>query len=252
MSWSTTRKYGYFFALIVAIIVLVGIPGFLLFYRAPTCFDGKQNGAERGTDCGGSCVKLCLADFAAPRILWAYSTRVVPGVYNALSYVQNPNQGVQAGPVSYVFKLYDAEGILVASREGRAFIPAGQRFAVFESALRTGLRVPTRTTFEFSSDPEWRAGTPFSSMKVLSIDLSASNSPEATVRVQNTALNKGFANVVAVIVLYDKDDNRISFSKTVIPKIGPNEPQSIYFTWPEPFSSEVLRSELLFQAPEAI
>jgi hypothetical protein len=252
MSWSTTRKYGYFFALVVAIIVLVGVPGFLLFYKAPTCFDGKQNGGERGVDCGGACVKLCLADFAAPRVLWTYSARVVPGIYNTLSYIQNPNQGVQAGPVSYVFKLYDADGILVASREGKAFIPAGQRFAVFESAIRTGQRIPTRTTFEFSSDPEWRVGKPFMSLRVLSIDIATSTAPGAGVRVENMFRDQGFSNVTAIIVLYDRDDNRISFSRTIIPKIGPGESLPIYFTWPEPFSSEVFRSELLFMAPDSI
>jgi hypothetical protein len=252
MSWSTTRKYGYLSAFVMAVIVLVGVPAFLLLYKAPTCFDGKQNGAERGIDCGGACVKLCLADFASPRVLWTYSTRVVPGVYNALSYIQNPNQGVRAGPVSYVFKLYDAEGILVASREGKAFIPAGQRFAVFEGAVRTGQRIPTRTTFEFSSDPEWRAGNPFVSLRVLSIDLATSTAPGASVLVENTALDRGFSNVVASIILYDKDDNRVSFSRTIIPKIGPGESLPIYFTWPEPFSTEILRSELLFLAPDSI
>ncbi len=251
-SWSTTRKYGYFFALVVAIIVLVGIPAFLLFYEAPTCFDGGKNGTERGVDCGGACVKLCLADFAAPRVLWVHSTRVVPGIYNALSYVQNPNQGVRTGLIAYVFKLYDAEGILVASREGSTFIPAGQRFAVFEGAIRTGLRVPVRTTFEFSSDPEWQIGSQLTSIRVLTIDVSTSTSPEATVRIENTSLDRGFSDIDAFIILYDKDDNRLSFSKTVIPRIDPGDSRFLYFTWPEPFSAEVFRSELIFMASEAI
>lgn len=250
-SWSTTRKYGYLSALVIVLVVLVGVPAFLLLYRAPTCFDGRQNGEERGVDCGGACVKLCLADFADPRVLWSYSTRVVPGVYNSMAYIQNPNQGVEAKDLSYVFKLYDAEGLLVASREGRAFVPAGQRTAIFEGAIKTGSRAPTRTTFEFTTTPEWERGESFTSIRVLSIDLSSSDTPSATVRVENQALDRGFSGVDAAIVLYDKDDNRVSFSKTVISSMAPGETLTLYFTWPEAFSSEVFRSELLFSVPRA-
>lgn len=251
-SWSTTRKYGYLSALVIVLAILGGVPAFLLFYSAPTCFDGKQNGEEGGVDCGGACVKLCLADFADPRVLWSYSTRVVPGVYNSMAYVQNPNQGVEASGLPYVFKLYDAEGLLVASREGRAFVPAGQRTAIFEGAIRTGSRSPTRTTFEFVTSPEWERGESFTSLRVLSIDLASSGTPTATVRVENQALDRGFSNVDAAIVLYDKDDNRVSFSKTVIGKIAPGETQTLYFTWPEAFSSEIFRSELLFSVPKEV
>jgi hypothetical protein len=249
-SWSTTRKYGYLSALIFAIGVFVGVPGFLLFYKAPTCFDGKQNGGERGVDCGGACVRLCLADFAAPRVLWSYSQRIVPGVYNSLAYVQNPNQAVQAGPVAYVFRLYDAEGLLVAQREGSAFIPAGQKVAVFEGSVRTGERVPAKTTFEFTSDPDWRKGAPFTSLKTLLIDLATSSSPSVEVRIENSSLDRGFSNVVATVVLYDGNDNRVAFSRTVVSKIGPGESQVLYFTWPEPFPVDIVRSEVLFALPQ--
>ncbi len=245
-SWATKRKYGYFFALVILVLLFVGVPAFYLLYTPPTCFDGKQNGEERGVDCGGACVKLCLADFASPRVLWSYSMKIVPGVYNALAYVQNPNQSVQAGSVSYQFKMYDFEGILVAQRSGSAYIPAGQRLAIFEGGIQTGVRVPTKTTFEFTSEPDWRAGTAFTSMKTLSIDLATGTSPRAEARVQNESANMTFSNVNVYIVLYNKDDNRVAFSKTVISQIGPTETQTLYFTWPEAFAEDIVRSEVLF------
>ena len=245
-SWSTKRKYGYFFALVTLVLIFLGVPAFYVLYTPPTCFDGKQNGAERGVDCGGACVKLCLADFAAPRILWSYSMKIVPGVYNALAYVQNPNQSVQTESISYVFRLYDSEGILIAQRLGSAFIPAGQRIGVFESGIRTGERIPTKTTFEFTSEPDWRAGVAFTSMRTLSIDLATSTSPRAEVRVQNEAPDRGFSNLIVYIILYDKNDNRVAFSRTIIPKIAATETQTLYFTWPEAFAENIVRSEVLF------
>lgn len=244
-SWSTKRKYGYLLGVIALGVLLVGVPAFYVFYTPPTCFDGKQNGGERGVDCGGSCVKLCLADFAMPRVLWSYSQRIVPGVYNSLAYVQNPNPAAETF-LSYLFKLYDSEGILVTQRAGSAFIPAGQRLAIFEGTLRTGERIPARTTFEFTSEPDWRGGVPFTDMKTLSIDLTQGNSPSAEVRVQNSSPRASYKNVNAYIVLFNKDDNRLAFSKTVIPQIAPTETQTLYFTWPEAFSENVVRSEMLF------
>lgn len=247
-SWSTRRKYGYFFAVIVLAALFIGIPTFLVFYKAPTCFDGKQNGDERGIDCGGSCALLCAADFSAPHILWTYSVPVVPGVYNALAYIQNPNQGVEARSVSYLFKLYDDKGLLVTQRTGNAFIPAGQRFAVFEGGIQTGERKAFRTTFEFTSTPRWQAGRIFSSIRVLDVVLDQSARPSAEVKIGNMAVDQGFADLTAFIILYDKDDNRVSFSKTLIDSITPSERKSIYFTWPTAFSSPIVRSEVMFVA----
>ncbi len=248
-SWSTRRKYGYFFAIIVVLAVIIGVPAFIVFHKPATCSDGKQNGGERGIDCGGACAKLCPADFVEPRVLWAHSTRVVPGVYNSLSYVQNPNPSVIVNSLPYLFKLYDSQGVLVAQKTGKTFVPAGQKFAVFVSGIETGARIPTRTTFEFTSSPEWIPGAQLKGVSVLSINVSegaAGVSPSAEAQIRNTTVDSRFNNLDAFIILYDKDDNRIAFSKTVINSIGPSETQTLSFTWPEAFSQAVIRSEVLF------
>lgn len=252
-SWSTKRKYGYFLAVIGVLAVLVGIPVFIVVHKPATCSDGKQNGDERGIDCGGTCARLCPADFAEARVLWSYSTRVVPGVYNALAYAQNPNQAVVAESVPYLFKLYDNAGVLVAQKTGKTFIPAGQKFAVFVGGIETGGRIPTRTTFEFTSAPQWIPGTPIKGLSVLSINVSegsnasdAAVSPSAIAKIRNTTVDSRFVNLDAFIILFDKDDNRIAFSKTVVNSIGPNETQDLSFTWPEAFSQGVIRSEVIF------
>ncbi|HEU5114911.1 MAG TPA: hypothetical protein VFT82_04055, partial [Candidatus Paceibacterota bacterium] len=123
-SWSTRRRWSYLLIFAALVVLFFGVPFFFLFYKAPTCFDGKQNGNETGIDCGGSCARLCPADFAAPRVLWSYSVQVVPGVFNSLAYVQNPNPSVEADNVPYLFRLYDSQGLLIAERTGKAFVPA--------------------------------------------------------------------------------------------------------------------------------
>ncbi len=60
--WSRMRKRLVLIILIVAIVVLIGVPLYFLFYKAPTCSDGLMNGDETGVDCGGSCQRLCTAE----------------------------------------------------------------------------------------------------------------------------------------------------------------------------------------------
>ena len=247
-SWSTKRKYGYLLVIVGILAFAIGVPFFFFFYKAPTCSDGKQNGGERGVDCGGTCAKLCPADFTSPRVLWAYAVKVVPGVYNLLAYTQNPNQGVEAASLSYIFKMYDDEGILVAEKEGQTFVPAGQKFAIFESGIKTGARVPAITTFEFTNVPDWRIGSIFSQVRLISVDVDQDANPSAEAKIKNDTVDRPFSNITAFIILYDKDDNRVNFSKTIVDRIAPGEQKSIYFTWPEALSDKVVRSEVLFVA----
>jgi len=245
-TWSTRRKYGYFFIFVVALIAAIGLPSFFIFYRAPSCADGIQNQGERGIDCGGPCVRLCPADFAAPRVLWSYSVKIVPGVYNALAYVQNPNPNVKVDSLPYEFKLYDSQGLLVSSRQGVAHVPAGQKFAVFEGGIMTGNRVPVRTTFEFSGTPDWTPGQMLTKVRAENINLTEGESPRAEVSIKNDSPSDSFSNIDAFIILYDKTDNRVTFSKTLIESIGPGETQTLTYTWPEAFPTKIIRSEVLF------
>ncbi len=183
-----------------------------------------------------------------PRVIWAYASQVVPGVYNLLAYVQNPNQAVEAVNLPYIFKMYDDKGILVSQKEGTVFIPAGQKLAVFEGGIRTGERIPAITTFEFTSLPDWRPGTIFSAVRLLSVNLDQSASPSAEVKVKNDTVDQTVSNLTAFIILYDKDDNRVNFSKTLVDQIAPGEQKSLYFTWPQPLSANIVRSEVLFVA----
>ena len=247
-SWSTRRKYGYFFGILLALSILAGVPAFFALYEAPTCADGKHNGDERGIDCGGSCVKLCAADFTPPKVMWSYSMRIVPGVYNSIAYVQNPNQLVESAPLSYVFRLYDKDGLYITERKGKVFVPAGQKFAVFENAIKTGERIPARTTFEFTGEPVWRPGEVLQKVRAESIEVDQAGAPRAEVVVKNDAKDRVYTDLGVYLILYDASDNRTAFSKAVIAKLLPEGRETVYFTWPESFPRPSVRSEVLFVA----
>ena len=251
MSWSAKRKIIIFLIVIVAIGVVVGLPTFFAFYHAPTCFDNVQNQGEEGVDCGGPCTKLCQAGFNPPVELWATSSQVVSGVYNLLAYAANPNIGVGASLVSYDFRLYDALGILLGERKGETAVPAATHFAVFEPTVTTGLRIPTKTFFEFTSVPQWQNASSSALSAVSSNFVVASTTSRLDVSILNSSTAEiDGAGIVAI--LYDSLGNAVAFSKTVAPSIGALGTQNISFTWPYHIGETIAKKEFLFEDNSSI
>lgn len=245
-SWASARKTAYTISAVMFFIVIgVGIY-FLHYYKAPTCTDGKQNQNEEGVDCGGSCAVTCAASVADPIILWSRTFPVTHGLYNAVAYIENPNSNLGVKMVTYRFKLYDEQNILVAERVGKAFIAPNERFAIFEPRINTGERIPKRTFFEFIKFSDWTKlnkempkilvrGEKFSNINV---------SPRVDATLQNgTIIDIAGINVVAIV--YDKNDNAMAVSSTQVDKLKADSSYDVAFTWDVPFPSEPSRVEII-------
>ena len=134
-SWRALRRllYGGVFILIVA---LIGAGIFWqLFYKTPTCSDGKKNGDETGVDCGGSCKLLCTSDALTPVVLWSKIFKISGDIYSAVAYIQNPNINSKNEKAAYQFRVYDINNKLITVKEGQTSIPKNKKFAVFEIGL---------------------------------------------------------------------------------------------------------------------
>ena len=220
---------------------------FSYFIDAPTCFDNIQNQGEEGIDCGGPCKMLCQAGFAPPQELWATSSLVVSNVYNLLAYVSNSNPGVAAPSISYDFRLYDANGILIGKRTGETPVPATAHFAIFEPAVGTNTQVPAKTFFQFTSAPDWQnaATSSYFSVTYSNLNISSTTS-KLDVSVANSSANQK-NNTDITAILYDNRGNVVTFSKSVIPLIAALGNANVSFTWPYSISTTVARKEFLFQ-----
>jgi hypothetical protein len=250
MSWASRRRSTYLgIAFIVIIAVLTGL-FFLFFDKEPTCTDNKMNGDERGIDCGGSCEDLCLAQISDPVLLWSRAFKVTDGTYNTIAYVENPNFIAGISRISYIFKLFDNENLLIAERKGRTFISPNGITPIFEGAIRTGQRIPVRTFFEFSDTPQWAELTDDrSSLSVSDIVLSdADSSPRIEAVLSNSSL-ESVASIEVVAVLFDIDGNAIAASSTFINRLSDRSSQRIVFTWPDAFPSSVSRIEIIPRTP---
>ena len=233
--WSTERRIIYLSVILSVIFVIVVIPVVYFFRQAPTCFDGKQNGTEGGVDCGGTCQLLCSFDTIDPLILWSRVFNVAGGVHSAISYIQNPNLNSEA-LVKYVFKLYDAQNVLIGQKENTTIIPKNKTLAIFEPNIDTQLRTPSRVTFEIVDKPVWRKN--LSSPIEISVTQKVLSGESTRPRVNAIIENKSFdpaERIEAVAIVYNDRGNAIAASRTFVDRLEKDRPAQITFTWPQAF-----------------
>ncbi len=249
MTWALKRQISY----ISILVLFFAIFGFLLIYpslnKAPTCMDGLQNGTETGVDCGGSCSLACTFEAENATVIWARSFDVVPGRYNAVAYIENHNKNLAADKVKYSFRFADKNNVYLGRREGVAYIPPGQAFAIFERGIELGSSAPVYTTFEFTQAPVW-IKVPDSALSQVRIMVSEvtlegeDSAPHLSAVIKNDSLLLVPSLSVAVI-LYDEEENAITSSSTIIDELGPEASKTIDFTWPASFAKKVVTKEIL-------
>jgi len=227
-------------------VLVVGIPSFMLFYKAPTCSDGRKNGSEQGVDCGGSCTKLCPSAFLSPSVSWTRFEEVAPHLYNVAAYVVNPNPKVMAPNTPYLMTLYDATGVPIAEARGTVTIPAGRNTLAFKGSVSTGIQTPSRAIMQFTGIPDWAFDKkPQIALAVFDQRYTESTSSSAlSVTLSNQAASEAVDTTVYV-VLQDKDQNAIGFSKTVIDSIPSQGMAVAPYTWPFSRNGRVVSIQVL-------
>jgi len=248
MSWSGKRKFIYIGTIVAIFLLVVVLPAVLSFYKAPTCFDGKQNQTEQGIDCGGPCTLLCPSQYGPLIVKWSKFAKVVDGVYNVVAYIENPNLNAGADNLNYSFKLYDKAGVLLRERFGSTFAPANKIMAVFEAELSTGNQIPSRVEFSFTNQAVWvkqvskESGLAISQSEVTKAD----TSPRLSATITNNTVSI-IKNIEAVAIVYNNADNTIAFSRTKLDSIDGKGSQVANFNWPKPFSENYVRTEIILK-----
>lgn len=250
MDWSTRKKLGCMGIVAAVIFLIAGYFFYETFIKiTPTCFDSKQNQDERGIDCGGICSRVCAMDAKTIVPLWSRIFHVAGDVYSAVAYVENQNVTAGVQKVSYEFRAYDAQNLLVADPvDGTTFVGPNDKTAIFETPIKTGNRIPTSVFFTFTSVPVFAT----TDAKYRVPQLSSANTkltnvttaPKLSADIKNDTLFD-YANIPVVAILYDADDNLISASQTLIDAIPQQSSQTVYFTWPAKFDKPVARIEII-------
>lgn len=250
MTWSGKRKI----LIILILVAFLIIPAFYFLYinlkPESNCFDRRRNGDETGIDCGGSCQLYCPYEKRDTVVIFSRAQKITDGLYNTVALIENKNTDALSPFVSYKFKLYDEFNIPIAVREGSTYINPNTRQAVFEGAINTGSRDVARVVFEFQKPITWLK-TDLGSF-VLPIDVGIpdykvfEDKPSLNFVLQNDSFDiipKG----QSVVIAYDKENNAVGFSSTILDEMGPNDRQVVVFSWPYVFSQDSLRFELYNQ-----
>jgi len=245
-TWATQRQLRIFGGLFGVVMLAVGAFLFSVLYNAPSCVDGKLNQKEDGIDCGGPCTTACPANISPLFTLWS---RVIPageGAHDALAFLENPNAGAGITRISYLFKLFDAENLLVARGAGATFVNPNERFYVYEGNIRTGNRVPTRAFLEFEPDPEWQRET--ASLLPIVVRETLFEETETGSQLKAVLSNVSFEElrgVTVTAVLFDDDENVFAASETRIDVFPAEKTETIFFTWRRKFDEFPARVDVL-------
>lgn len=256
MTWASRRRFLYLAGVILFFAVVFGIPLALWMYEPPTCFDGRQNQGETGIDAGGPCPTADVRTLTPPAIMWARSfavRAVLPksengtgGMYNAVAYIENPNDGVGVLGARYRFKLYDENNVLVAERDGEMFIMPGSITPIFEGQLETGNRIAARTFFEFTGPLTWERLEDIArfievgNKALVDTDLL----PRGSARVVNTSVHS-LRDITLVAAAFDAAGNAIAASQTALPRLSAGEAADVVFSWPQPFGAYAARFDVI-------
>lgn len=242
--WAFWRRTQYAAGFFVFFAMIVSGIYFAYFNAPPTCFDGRENGDERGVDCGGICTRICSADGVLPNIVWAEAFKIVDGQYNAVAYVENTNATIGSPEVAYTFTLSDTAGVIV-ERTGTTILPPDSTYPIFEGRILTGDRVPTETRLTLETPPYWLPSTIGREQFVVeSRNLTrADENPRLDVRLTNTAITSA-TQVEVVATIFDAGRRPLTASRTIVEQFPGRSTQDVVFTWPNPIAKTVRSCEV--------
>lgn len=248
MSWASRRQFKYFSIVMLFVAFVIFLFLIPIIFKKPTCTDGKQNGAELGVDCGGSCALMCENEVSDPVILWSRAFPVTGSTYNLVAYIENRNKNSAIFTTPYEFRVYDTNNKLLGRREGKTFVPPNQQFAIFESRFDAGQSQIKSVSFEFISPFVWIKKEP--TLQALPISVSNiildnnKDTPILSAVVHNDSIYD-LPEFDVIAILYDSDNNAINASKTHKDKLLSGRSLPVMFTWPEALTALPITKDVM-------
>lgn len=246
MSWGSRKRNFILLIFFVVVFLVIVITAFLVFYKEPTCFDNQQNGIETGVDCGGTCDLLCNTATVDPIVHWVRYFKIADGLYSVIAYVENQNTNAAVKNLPYSFKLYDDLGVTLVEKSGRVNLNPRQIIPIAQTGLSTGELSPTRVTFDFTNKIVWQKEEKKEPVLIIKDEqiIPDKEVQKITAEAYNSSL-EDVQNVTFVVIVYDKNNNAIASSSTLIDEIRGSQNVNLLFTWPTNFSDQISRFEII-------
>ncbi len=237
--WRTRRQIVTILAFIIGILLFIILPYWATHRVVPSCFDNKKNQGEQGVDCGGPCTLQCQGSPVVKNIniVWVNIFPVRPGAYDLVAQVENPNIAIGAPRIPYIAKLFDANGQVIAQRDGETFAGSNEHFTIFAGNILTGEKVATRGSIEITPGFSWVTTT--APKKMLSVSGKTLVGVDDRPKLSATLASgepEVLRNIEVTVVIYDSKGKPIAASATNVEKLDPNGSEKLFFTWPAPLS----------------
>lgn len=241
-AWSVQRQIAYF---IVALAFFAGVGGALFWLTRPdpSCADGRRNQDETGIDCGGACRAVCKNEIRPLKVIWSRVLKVSADNYDSITLIENPNAALGVRRLPYTIKFYDADNLLVVTREGQTFVMPQESFVVYEKLTFNDFRAraPVRARFELADeDLNWeRINAERPDLDFSSQVFTPGDQPSFRATLTNRSLND-LGKIEVKVVLFDAEENAVGGSATEIESLPRGASRDIVFTWPSAFAAPPL------------
>jgi hypothetical protein len=235
MSWAARRRLLILITLGAIVAAFIAIVSIATLYKAPSCTDGVQNQNEAGSDCGGSCAYLCVAQEHAPTVLFTQAfTDNTTGRTIVVASIENKNIDAAAKNVPYRVTVYGAQQTLIQSISGTIDLPPGATVTVFIPGIASGKQT-AMSAFLDIDNPSIKWVTMTADPRIVpGVSNTVQGGSMDAPRIDATLVNGSvsvLANVQVVVLVRDARSNVIAASGTVVPSIPAQGNATATFTW---------------------
>ncbi len=231
MDWQTRRKIIYFFATLFTVASISIYVFREKIFPTPTCFDTKQNGYEVGIDCGGVCSLRCSSEVTPLEVIWARALKTSSTTYDLVAMISNKNIDNASQKFSYMFTMYDNQGLVMEEISGSTFAPIDGDFPVIRQSVMLK-KSPYKVTLQIEDTPHYKVHEKPTSptVRITRERYEAGSIPRVFATIMNTKRTT-VNNLPVRIVLFDEEDNAYAVGQTIVPRLDKEETKEISFTW---------------------
>ncbi|NCU41178.1 MAG: hypothetical protein EOM19_00450 [Candidatus Moranbacteria bacterium] len=215
-----------------------------LFSPDPTCNDGIRNQGEEAIDCGGSCLPCSeIIEAEDIKVIETALLSISPDTYDAVAFIQNPNNLFGSGNFSYTFNFIDKSGSIVKTFQDTAYIlPAQGRYLMLleEKIEGTPVRVEAHIdAVTWEKFNEYEAPSLTITNKAFEKVSSGTDYAVAKGLVRNQS-PYDFETVEIYVVLRDVLGEIIAMNRTDMQTVRSGEKRDFPVVWKYAFDGEVV------------
>ena len=223
---------------LVFIFIIGGISyGFVdyLFVTEPTCFDSVKNGREEGVDCGLlACGVACEPVVLPLNIISQKLIEVMPGDYDFVAQINNPNSSLGASMARYNLNLAGDTGAS-SIRSGTFYILPGQTRFIIITGVRSGTSL-SKISMNIT-EVKWERVKNFVNVNFLvqRKNYSIVNRNGVFSELEAVILNNSdfdFDKVEVGVVLFNENNDIIAVNKTDIRTLLSRTERYFKVSWP--------------------